>query len=248
MMKLPTITRYTYLFAFLNFILLLTGVLTLLTVLSWRNLLASPVAANPDIYTRLSITNFVVNGGFVASTSTFITVATSIWVFATRPSRDNAKTGGIRVYLASLFITFLITLTIASIVWFSTLRERNLFTLVWQSLTTNNKIFIQNDLKCCGWFNPTTDGLFSDELRVGFCQDPDLLTPDPDPNVTLGCIDKFDKKADTILNNTFTVSYGFTAVQFFLFIAGSAISKLRIQQKRFMRIDYKLNTGKSAFL
>jgi hypothetical protein len=141
----------------------------------------------------------------IGAASTFMTVVMSLWTFATRPTRDNAQTLPIRVYMASLLTTLLITLIAASLIWFSTLRERTLFTPIWTALPTAQKIYIQNDLKCCGWFAPTHSGLFSDELMVGFCEDPDIIKPDPDPNVTLGCVDKFDKKADDVLNNTFTL-------------------------------------------
>ncbi|KAH9444501.1 hypothetical protein Pst134EB_024763 [Puccinia striiformis f. sp. tritici] len=222
MMKLPTLSRYTYIFAALNVILLLTSILTLVTVLGWKHLLEQPIGSNPDIYTRLAVGNLVIYGGFIGSASTFLT--------------------------SSLIITLFITLIAASLVWFSTLRERTLFTPVWSGLPVPQRIFIQNDLKCCGWFNATLSGLFEDPLMVGFCEDPDIIRPNPDPNVVLGCVDKFDKKADDVLNNTFTLSYGFTGVQFFLFITAAALANLRIQQKRFMRIDYKLRHGKGAFL
>ncbi|PLW06355.1 hypothetical protein PCASD_15965 [Puccinia coronata f. sp. avenae] len=248
MMKLPTIARYTYIFAGLNVVLLLTGILTLLTVLGWKDLLDKPIGSNPDIYIRLAINELVVYGGMIGAASTFMTVVMSLWTFATRPTRDNAQTLPIRVYMASLLTTLLITLIAASLIWFSTLRERTLFTPIWTALPTAQKIYIQNDLKCCGWFAPTLSGLFSDELMVGFCEDPDIIKPDPDPNVTLGCVDKFDKKADDVLNNTFTLSYAFTGIQFFLLVTAAALANLRIQQKRFMRIDYKLRNGKGAFL
>ncbi|KAH9444489.1 hypothetical protein MJO28_013473 [Puccinia striiformis f. sp. tritici] len=248
MMKLPTLSRYTYIFAALNVILLLTGILTLVTVLGWKHLLEQPIGSNPDIYTRLAVGNLVIYGGFIGSASTFLTVAISVWTFATKTTRDNAQTLPLRVYMSSLIITLFITLIAASLVWFSTLRERTLFTPVWSGLPVPQRIFIQNDLKCCGWFNATLSGLFEDPLMVGFCEDPDIIRPNPDPNVVLGCVDKFDKKADDVLNNTFTLSYGFTGVQFFLFITAAALANLRIQQKRFMRIDYKLRHGKGAFL
>ncbi|KAA1066367.1 phospholipid scramblase 1 [Puccinia graminis f. sp. tritici] len=232
MMKLPTLSRYTYIFAALNVILLLTGVLTLLTVLNWRNILDQPISSNPDIYTRLAVNDLVIYGGFVGAASTFLTVAISLWTFATRPTRENAQTLPLRAYMSSLFTTLLITLIAASLIWFSTLRERSLFTPVWEALPAQQKIFIQNDLKCCGWFNATLPGLFNDNIMSGFCEDPDIIRPDPDPNVVLGCVDKFGKKADDILNNTFTLSYGFTGVQFFLFVTAAALANLRIQQKR----------------
>ncbi|KAI9599804.1 hypothetical protein KEM48_006333 [Puccinia striiformis f. sp. tritici PST-130] len=220
MMKLPTLSRYTYIFAALNVILLLTGILTLVTVLGWKHLLEQPIGSNPDIYTRLAVGNLVIYGGFIGSASTFLTVAISVWTFATKTTRDNAQTLPLRVYMSSLIITLFITLIAASLVWFSTLRERTLFTPVWSGLPVPQRIFIQNDLKCCGWFNATLSGLFEDPLM----------------------------KADDVLNNTFTLSYGFTGVQFFLFITAAALANLRIQQKRFMRIDYKLRHGKGAFL
>lgn len=248
MMKLPTLARYTYIFAALNVILLLTGLLTLLAVLSWRDMLSKPIGSNTDIYNRLAISHLVIYGGIIGAASTFVSVVISLWTFATRPTRENAHTLPIRLYMSSLLITLFITLIAASLIWFSTLRERTLFTPVWSALPTPQKIYIQNDLQCCGWFNATLPGLFTDDLMSGFCEDPDIIKRDPDPNVTLGCVDKFDKKADDVLNNIFTLSYGFTGIQFFLLITAAAIANLRIQQKRFMRIDYKLRNGKGAFL
>lgn len=62
MMKLPTLARYTYIFAALNVILLLTGLLTLLAVLSWRDMLSKPIGSNTDIYNRLAISHLVIYG------------------------------------------------------------------------------------------------------------------------------------------------------------------------------------------
>lgn len=144
-------------------------------------------------------------GGIIGAASTFVSVVISLWTFATRPTRENAHTLPIRLYMSSLLITLFITLIAASLIWFSTLRERTLFTPVWSALPTPQKIYIQNDLQCCGWFNATLPGLFTDDLMSGFCEDPDIIKRDPDPNVTLGCVDKFDKKADDVLNNIFTL-------------------------------------------
>lgn len=247
-MKIPTLNRYTYIFGLLNLALLLTALFTLLTILGWKALLEKPVMANPTIYTRLSLNHHILNAGFIGSASTLLTVLISLWTFSTRPTRENAKSLPLRVYFLSLLITFIITLISASLIWFSTLREQSLFRPVWQSLSPNLKIYIQNDLSCCGWFNPTNDGLFDDSLRSGFCEDPESIRADPDPNVVIGCVDKFDKRADDILNNIFTISYGFNGLQFSLFLISAAIAHLRVQQKRFMRIDYKLRSAKGSFI
>ncbi|CAH7687748.1 expressed protein [Phakopsora pachyrhizi] len=155
------------------------------------------------------------------------------------------------VYLIVMFLTFVVTMGIATVIWFTTLRERTLVFPAWnEQLPVAAKRFIQDDLKCCGWFNATTAGLFDiNELGTGFCANPDKLIPDPDPNVLIGCVDKLAGKVDFVLNTTFTSLYGFTGIELALFLTAACLANLRIQQKRFLRIDEKLRlNGKGGFV
>ncbi|MBW0513056.1 hypothetical protein O181_052771 [Austropuccinia psidii MF-1] len=249
MLKVPTLTRYTYIFATLNAILLLTAVLTIIVVITWAALFDKPLSNNSDLYIQLAIPQSLVIAGYIGVGLVVITVLVSLWTLLSQPTKEDSKTKPLSIYLIFLLILFVFTLTIASATWFITLEERARFTPVWNSLPRQQKIFIQDDLQCCGWFNATTEGLFNSSLRTGYCSNPDRLPVDPDPNVLSGCIDKFDKMADDLLNNTFTIGYGFTALQFFLILVSGAIANLRIQEKRFLKIDYKQRqNGKGGFV
>ncbi|KAG0144844.1 hypothetical protein CROQUDRAFT_672090 [Cronartium quercuum f. sp. fusiforme G11] len=242
-MKLDSLTRYTYIFIFLDILLFAAAVFTLIVVIGWKHLLNQHPGPNPKLFTRLTVSVPFVNAGLLFSGTAFAAALVSLWPILTRPTRENAATRPVAIHLVVLFIVFLFTMAGATAIWFTTLRIRALFTPIWESQPLEIKLYIQDSLSCCGWFNATSAGLFNDDLRSGFCVDPDSIPRDPDPNVSIGCVGNFTNKADGIFNDTFTTLYGFTAIELGLFLAGACIANLRMQKKRFLGIDYKLTTG-----
>lgn len=61
-MKVDALTRYTYIFVFLDILLLAAAVLTLIVVLGWYSLLGQAPAPNEKIITRLTVSGPFVNG------------------------------------------------------------------------------------------------------------------------------------------------------------------------------------------
>ncbi|EGG00209.1 uncharacterized protein MELLADRAFT_118110 [Melampsora larici-populina 98AG31] len=242
-MKLAALTRYTYIFIFFDIALLAAAIFTLLIVLRWKHLLHSAPLPNRHLITRLTLSTNFVHAGHIFSIATFIAFIISLWPLLTRPTRDNAATRPVAIHMLFILFVFLLTMGAATTIWFTTLRIRSLFTPVWIEQPLNIKLYLQDSLQCCGWFNATAAGLFEPELRTGFCSDPETIPKDPDPNVSIGCVGPFTNKADDLFNNTFTTLYGFTILELGLFLTAACIANLRIQKKRFLRIDYKLITG-----
>ncbi|EGG00208.1 uncharacterized protein MELLADRAFT_112043 [Melampsora larici-populina 98AG31] len=242
-MKLDALTRYTYIFIFFDIALLAAAIFTLLVVLGWKSLLASDPLPNESIITRLALSTNFVNAGLIFSIATFVSFVISLWPVFTKPTRDNAATRPVAIHMLFILVVFLLTMGAATTIWFTTLRIRALFTPVWIEQPLEIKLFLQNSLQCCGWFNATASGMFDQELRTGYCSNPESIVRDPDPNVSIGCVGPFTKQADDLFNNAFTTLYGFTIIELGLFLTAASITNLRIQKKRFLRIDYKLTTG-----
>lgn len=242
-MKLDALTRYTYIFIFFDIALLAAAIFTILVVFGWKSLLETEPLPNQHLITRLTLSTNFVNAGQIFSIATFIAFVISLWPLFTKPTRDNAATRPVAIHMLFILFVFLLTMGAATTIWFTTLRIRALFTPVWIEQPLEIKLFLQDSLQCCGWFNATMSGLFDQELRTGYCANPESIPRDPDPNVSIGCVGPFTSKADDLFNNTFTTLYGFTILELGLFLTAACIANLRIQKKRFLRIDYKLITG-----
>jgi len=245
---MPALKRWTIILSILDVIFLLAGIFVIVISFIWKGMLSRPVPLNGEVFLRLAVSELILDAGIVFAGGVFMTVLISLWPLTTKPTKDNEATKPVVIYIGSLLITSLITMSIGTTIWFYTLREKAEFLPVWQAQSSTTQVFIQDTLSCCGWFNATTEGLFDSNLQTGFCQDPSSLPVNVDPNVHIGCEQGFIKKVDYILNNIFSTIYGFMVIQFLMLLAAATVGNLRIQEKRFLRIDYKSLGHKGGFV
>ncbi|GAA6018058.1 hypothetical protein JCM10207_006065 [Rhodosporidiobolus poonsookiae] len=136
------------------------------------------------------------------------------------------------------------TLVVASVIWFFTLTEVEDFRRIWEKQDGSMQAFLQDKLACCGYFNASSSGLFSQPL--GLC----APFAQPGANVTSvqGCTTPIVAFADVFLNNVFTTIYGFTAIQLALFLTTLCLIISRRDDERFRLIwEKSAAAGGSAF-
>lgn len=219
--------KLTGVWAFVDFCLLVSGVIALAFSIVWRapNLLLNLVFSKGDL-----------TAGTVLGVSLLLTFAVSIGAIVQR----NHVTSGLVILNWFLVLDAIGIAVIGTFVWFYTLEERNNYHEVYSKLTDDTIIQIQDKLKCCGYFNG------SDHLVLGgqFCAnqtfvDGFLKLDNTTKDWTGACVTPITSFADASLNNVFTSVYGFMAVVICLFLASLCVIKKRQEEERFKRIDAK---------
>lgn len=209
--------RLMGIWAFFDFCLLAAGAVSLALSMVWRapNLLMNMVFSNHDL-----------TAGMILGIALIITFAISVGAIV----QQNHITIGLVILNWVLILDALGIIIIGTFVWFFTLQERANFHVLWAAQTRDNRILLQDQLKCCGYFNST------DFAEVGgkFCVDNNFIQ-----NNTNFCVGPVTSFADTSLNNVFTTVYGFMAVIIALFLTSLCVINKRLEDERFKKIDAK---------
>ncbi|PFH49096.1 hypothetical protein AMATHDRAFT_48971 [Amanita thiersii Skay4041] len=205
----------------LDILLLAAGVVALVLSIVWRapNTLMNMVLSPEDL-----------TAGMVLGVALLVTFAISIAAIV----QSNHITIGLVIMNYALLVDVFGVGFIGSFVWFFTLQERNNFHKLWLEASDEARVVLQDQLKCCGYFNNT-------EAIVGgtFCANPDFvnsLNNSVEANFCVGPITQF---ADTTLNNVFTTVYGYMAIIICLLLATLCVIKRRQEAERFKKIDEK---------
>lgn len=127
-----------------------------------------------------------------------------------------------------LLLDTILTVALGSTLWFMTLNEQANFEDVWINAPRDTKIAVQDQLQCCGYRDKSNW-----EIGGQVCRD--VATAD----TMRGCMEPFLEQADTMLMNTFTTVYSFTAILVALFVTTLCVMKKRQEQERFRKIDAK---------
>jgi hypothetical protein len=149
--------------------------------------------------------------------------------------QPNHVTLGLVILNWALITDAIIIVVIGSWIWFFTLRERNNFHALFLKLSVADRIVLQDQLNCCGYFNA------NDAAEIGgtFCANQTFVAVTN--NITTGsfCVSPITAYADYSLNNTFTTVYGFMAIVMSLFLASLCVINKRAENERFKKIDAK---------
>lgn len=206
----------------LDFLLMAAGAVALAFSIVWRapNLMMNMVLSSSDL-----------TAGMILGIALLATFAISVGAIVQR----NHVTIGLVILNYTLIADAIAIVVIGSFVWFYTLRERDNFHEYWVHASHQTRLSLQDQLKCCGYFNGTD----SAELGGSFCQTQDIIS-NLNPNVTANfCVSPITSFADRTLNNVFTTVYGFMAIVLCLLLASLCVIKKRQEDERFKRIDAK---------
>jgi len=206
--------------AFVDLCLLVAGAVTIALSLVWRqpNLLMNMVFSKSDL-----------TAGLILGIALLLTFVVSVGAIV----QPNHVTAGLVILNWALVVDALGIVVIGSFIWFYTLGERSNFQKAFNALSVAQRISLQDELKCCGYFGV-------DDAIVGgsFCQNSTFIQTTV-ANQTTFCVTPITAFADSSLNTAFTTVYGFMAIILSLFLASLCVIKMRNEIERFKKIDAK---------
>ncbi|KIM48991.1 hypothetical protein M413DRAFT_438153 [Hebeloma cylindrosporum] len=205
----------------LDVLLLVAGIVALALSIVWRA---------PNILMNMVLSSADLTAGTVLGVALIVTFVLSVGAIIQRKH----VTIGLVILNYALLIDAIAILVIGTFVWFFTLKERDNFHKLWLEATPATRLTLQDQFKCCGYFNGT------DLAEIGgFCQSQDFVNK-LDPSVTTNfCVTPVTGFADVTLNNIFTTVYGFMAIVLCLLLASLCVIKKRQEDERFKKIDAK---------
>ncbi|GLB35154.1 putative tetraspanin [Lyophyllum shimeji] len=176
----------------LDFLLLAAGAVTLALALAWK-------AEHANTLLNLVLTPNYLTAGMVLGIALLVTFAISIGAIV----QKNHVTIGLVVLNYTLLVDAIGIVVIGTFIWFFTLQERNNFHVRWQDASRDTRIKLQDQLKCCGYFNGTDLA----EIGGGFCQSQEFVAALNTSVLTNFCVQPITNYADMTLNNVFTYVY-----------------------------------------
>jgi len=207
--------------AFIDFLLLAAGGLSIALSIVWRA---------PSILMNMALSPEFLTAGMVVGIALSATFVVSLGAVVQR----NHITVGFVILNYFLIVDAIVITVVGSMIWFFSLRQRDEFHLKWTALSPNDRITLQDEFHCCGYFN-------SSDFQPGgtFCTSPEFAAG-LNANVTTNfCVTPITAFTDYTLENTFTTVYGFMAVVLSLLVASLCVIKKRQEEERFKRIDAK---------
>jgi len=198
------------------------GIISIVFSFLWRR---------KDILLNMTFSSGDLTAGLVMGIALLLTSFLSVGAIIQR----NHVLIGLIVLNWVLLADAIIVLVVGTFLWFFSLRERAEFHTRYANLQPSQRIAIQDQFSCCGYFNA------SDLIQLGgsFCQN-STFANSLDTTVTSNfCVTPVTKYADVSLNQVFSTSYGFMAGIIGLFLSSLCVIKVRQEIERFRRIDAK---------
>lgn len=213
--------------AFLDICILAAGALSIAASIIYRK---------PDLLMNMVLTPAHLTAGLALGISMLIVFVVSVGAIV----QANHVTIGLVILNYCLVAEAIIVLVIGTFVWFPTLTERAVFYNAWLALSPQDRITLQDEFSCCGYFNATDNaeigGNFCTQAQVDFLSALDLTN---DNNAGFFCVKPITGFADYTLNNVFTSIYGFMAPVLCLLLASICVIYKRKEDERFKKIDAK---------
>jgi len=208
--------------AALDILLLAAGAISLALSMVWRA---------PNILMNMVLSSADLTAGTLLGIALLITFVISVGAIVQR----NHVTIGLVILNYALLADAIAILVIGTFVWFYTLQERVEFHQLWLGAPRETRIFLQDQFKCCGYFNGTDAA----EIGGSFCTSQDVVNRLNATIATNFCVTPVTGFADMTLNNIFTTVYGFMAIVLCMLLATLCVIKKRQEDERFKKIDSK---------
>ncbi|KAL8292497.1 hypothetical protein RQP46_001109 [Phenoliferia psychrophenolica] len=165
--KMSRNKRLTIAWTIFSFLFLSSAIVMIIVTEIWQSQDANSLRV-PDKHTlrAMSLSQLNLNAAIVAAVVIIVSFCIGCAGFYTGlgPGKEQM---GLLVFNYSLVFTMLVTVTVGSIMWLYTLTERNDFAEVWLLQNGAVQSFVQDSMKCCGYWNATTSGLLTQ--ATGFC-------------------------------------------------------------------------------
>jgi hypothetical protein len=213
--------------ALMDVLLLGAGGLSVAMSILWRG---------QDLLRNMVFTPTYLTMGLILGIALLITFVFSIGAIV----QANHVTIGLVILNYLLLVDVLLILVIGSVMWFPTLRERDLFHKSWIDMSRDDRIFLQDKFSCCGYFNASdvseVGGSFCTQSQVTFLNALDLRNDD---NAHFFCVKAVTAYTDYALENAFSTLYAFIVPVIGLLLASISVIYKRAEAERFKKIDAK---------
>ncbi|CAK5279488.1 unnamed protein product [Mycena citricolor] len=207
--------------SFVDFLLLAAGGISIALSIIWRK---------PDILMNMAISSEFLTTGMVLGIVLCVTFLVSVAAVVQR----SHVTIGFVILNYVLVADSLFVLVAGTMVWFFSLRQRAEFQVRWTALPTADKVTLQDQFQCCGYFTAADAA-----IQAGsFCTSQDFANGLSNATANF-CVSHITAFTDYTLENTFTTIYGFMAVVLTLLVTSLCVIKKRQEEERFKRIDAK---------
>ncbi|GAA5886478.1 hypothetical protein JCM6882_001649 [Rhodosporidiobolus microsporus] len=230
-------------FLALSFLLLSSALVLIVVSQIWRMQWSKGVGSH-------TLRSFVLSGTDLTAATALGVALLSVLIIGAlgfaqgyRPgSLQRKEAKGLILFCWTLVGTMIATLGVASVMWFFTLTEIDDFRKIWLEKDDATQAFLQDKLACCGYFNATSAGLFNPSTATsGICAP--FTQPGSNLTSVQGCTTPIVQFADFFLNNVFTTIYGFTTIQFALFLTTCCLIISRRDDERFRLVREKAGGG-----
>lgn len=207
--------------AFIDFLLLGASGMSIALSIVWRA---------PSILMNMAISSEFLTAGMILGIMLGVTFFVSLGAVVQR----NHVTIGFVILNWFLIVDAVAVLTVGSLIWFFSLRQRAEFQVKWTALPAADRLTLQDQFHCCGYFTAA-------DAQIGgaFCQNTTFANS-LSANVTTNfCVTPITLFTDYTLENTFTTIYGYMAIVLSLLVASLCVIKKRQEEERFKKIDAK---------
>jgi hypothetical protein len=213
--------------ALMDVFLLAAGGLAVALAIVWRS---------PDLIRNMTLGSTELTGGLILGITLLVTFAVSIGAII----QANHVTIGLVILNYFLLFDAIMVIVLGTMLWFPSLTERNFFHGKWLGLTPEQRVGLQDQFSCCGYFNASDTaevaGTFCTQPQVDFLNALDLTNDD---NAKFFCVQHVTEAGDAIIGNVFTGLYSFMVPVLCLLLASVSVIFKREEDERFKKIDGK---------
>jgi len=206
----------------LDMLLLIAGVVSVALAQVWRA---------PNVLMNMVLSNADLAAGTVLGMALIITFFISLVAIM----RKNHTTFGLVILNYALILDAVGIIIIGTFVWWATLEEQINFHGLWAQTPTTARLALQDQFKCCGFFN----GSDLAETGGNFCVSPSFISSLQTDDLNNFCVTPITNFADTVLSQIFTTVYGYMAIVLCFLLATLCVIKKRQEDERFRKIDAK---------
>jgi len=197
---------------------------------------ASIIWRKSDLVMNTILTPDILLAGLILGICLLITFMVSVGAIV----QANHVTIGLVILNYFLLADAVVVLIIGTYIWIPSLTQRARFHNAWTHLTVGERIRLQDQWNCCGYFNASdfaeVGGKYCSQTQVDFLN---ILDLGNDDNAHFFCVKQYTAISDYTLENVFTTVWAMMVPVLSLLLASICVIYKRNEAERFKKIDAK---------
>lgn len=222
---------------------LASGILALVFAIVIRMQGGTGGPPNDATLRRLVVSDTFLNAGIALGIIIIASWLVSLYGITSARKISKTCTDGLMWFNWTIVGSTITTIVVGVLIWFFTLRPRAAFADIWRAQTPATQTYLQNTLQCCGYWDASTAGLFT--APTGFCA---AVAAGTNTTAVQPCVNPIGAFEDYLLNNVFSTTFGFVAIQISLVLITTGLIQSQMEEYRFTLIDAKRGGRKGGFV